>query len=267
VLDTGALRADVELLLLDILRVGTDVKPPLLVIQQSVDDVEPQLLGVVRILLDMLSLLLDIHILLLDIHIAVNELEPEEPDVPFYSARQLAKATGATVHQIGHWVRRGFLPRTTPRGPYTAYTEEHRLRLLAFLALRVQGLDLTAAHREVSLASEARIRELAGEPLPEPPAPVVPVTAAPAPPSPAPFESPARADAQPESAASSPAIAVEPEPPPALGAYRAHAARGRALWESIAICPGVFVIVRSDADTEARRVAEEIQRAYAAQPG
>jgi hypothetical protein len=47
-----------------------------------------------------------------------------------------------------------------------------------------------------------------------------------------------------------------------VGAYRGHAARKRRQWESIAICPGVFVVVLADADTEARRVAREIEAAY-----
>jgi hypothetical protein len=48
----------------------------------------------------------------------------------------------------------------------------------------------------------------------------------------------------------------------ALGAYRWHSARKRRQWESVAICPGVFLVVLGDADTEARRVAREIESAY-----
>jgi len=35
-----------------------------------------------------------------------------------------------------------------------------------------------------------------------------------------------------------------------LGAYRWHSARERRSWESIAVCPGVFLVVLADADTE-----------------
>jgi len=39
------------------------------------------------------------------------------------------------------------------------------------------------------------------------------------------------------------------------------------LWESVAICPGVFLVVLTDADTEARRVAREIEATYAGEGG
>jgi hypothetical protein len=57
--------------------------------------------------------------------------------------------------------------------------------------------------------------------------------------------------------AASPAPVEEP-----LGAYRWHSARTRRHWESVAICPGVFLVVLGDADTEARRVAREIEATY-----
>jgi hypothetical protein len=71
------------------------------------------------------------------------------------------------------------------------------------------------------------------------------------------------APASPALATARPAAAPTPFEEP-LGAYRGHAARQRRQWESIAICPGVFVVVLTDADTEARRVAREIEAQYAA---
>jgi len=59
--------------------------------------------------------------------------------------------------------------------------------------------------------------------------------------------------------ATEPPLAPVEEP---LGAYRWHSARKRRQWESVAICPGVFLVVLGDADTEARRVAREIEATY-----
>jgi DNA-binding transcriptional MerR regulator len=235
-----------------------------------------------------------------------------------YSAKQLAKLTGVTTHRLGHWVRKRIIPRTTPAGPNTAFTEEHRLRVLAFVALRIEGWDLRGATRQLHAASPAQIRELAsrlvddatiegfmrsmGRELPEatPDAqaaaasaetasqPVETVAAQPVnviaveesvaradekvtqrppdvqAPAPAVTHHAPRADTAPSDVAATPADASVPPPYSA-----AVVASENALWDSIArawestaLCPGVFLVVRFDADAEARRVAEEIQRAY-----
>jgi hypothetical protein len=49
---------------------------------------------------------------------------------------------------------------------------------------------------------------------------------------------------------------------PEVGPYRPEIARERALWEHVALCPGVALLVRMDADTEARRLVAEIEARY-----
>jgi hypothetical protein len=46
--------------------------------------------------------------------------------------------------------------------------------------------------------------------------------------------------------------------------YRGELAKERTLYEEVELCPGVTLRVRADADSEARRVADEIVRAYGA---
>ena len=49
-----------------------------------------------------------------------------------------------------------------------------------------------------------------------------------------------------------------PLPAGFLGPYRAGAAPPHERWDFFEICPGVKLLVRSEADPEARRVASEI---------
>jgi hypothetical protein len=53
---------------------------------------------------------------------------------------------------------------------------------------------------------------------------------------------------------------------PRGGPYRPDLARPLERWERVAICPGVDLLVRVDVDTEARRVATEIETLYAIPP-
>jgi hypothetical protein len=172
-------------------------------------------------------------------------LDSYDPDRE-YSLRDLAAVTNVGQSAIGYYVKRGVLPRTESRGPYTRYTEEHRIRLLAIAQLRERGYGLSQMAKVLRDAFLADVFRIAGyEPPADEPAVAPAVVAAPA--------------AAPAVAEKAPAAPPVEEP---LGAYRWHSARKRRQWESVAICPGVFLVVLGDADTEARRVAREIEATY-----
>jgi DNA-binding transcriptional MerR regulator len=173
-----------------------------------------------------------------------------------YSLRDLAAVTNVGRAAIGHYVKRGLLPHAESRGPYTRYTEEHRIRVLAIAQLRERGYGLAQMARALDGASVDDIFRIAGyQPPSDEPVVAPAVVAAPAVGPPVDAAPPAGPPAPP---ALAPAVVEEP-----VGAYRWHSARERRQWESIAICPGVFVVVLADADTEARRVAREIEARYA----
>jgi DNA-binding transcriptional MerR regulator len=155
----------------------------------------------------------------------------------------LVAGCGLTEHQVRHYIKKRFIPRSVGKGPYAKFNEEHLHRLLAIKRLRAQGVRLQEAAQVVGRTSGGALLELAGV---EPPAP-------------APAADPAPAAVQ----------APSPSPPPSDSladrgslAYRETHARARELWEHIALCPGVELRVRFDADTEARRVASEIEAAW-----
>lgn len=176
------------------------------------------------------------------------DLDTYDPDRE-YSLRDLAAVTNVGRAAIGHYIKRGILPRTESRGPHTRYTEEHRIRLLAIAVLRERGYGLAQMAKAFDGASLDDIFRVAGYQPPSHEPAVAPAVVA------APVAAPPHATAPPTVA---PLPAAEP-----LGAYRWHSARERRSWESIAVCPGVFLVVLADADTEARRVAREIEARYA----
>lgn len=146
-----------------------------------------------------------------------------------YSIRALAEATGFTPRGIQYYVRCGLLPRPVPHGRATTYDEDARVRLLAAQRLqRERHLRLADIRRIFASSSPEERLKLAG------------LTAAPL-----------------AAAANAPAAT----PGERLGPYRAAAA-GPALCEHVALCPGVELVVRADADPEALRVAREIEAAY-----
>lgn len=153
-----------------------------------------------------------------------------------YTLDQLAKAAGLNRHVLRNWTRFGVLPPPTLRGMNTRYDDEQLQHALAIKHLRETGMKLSAIKARLAKSSREEIEQLAGvAPKPTP----APEHAPGAPPGP------------------------EPAPAPALGPWRAEAAFPRELWERIVLCPGVVLSVRADADSEARRVAREIESTYA----
>jgi DNA-binding transcriptional MerR regulator len=149
-----------------------------------------------------------------------------------YSFKELVKATGVTAPSLRHWVRRGVVPGPVLKGANTRWDDAHYLRTLAAKRLSATGMHLDAMAQRLQSATVDELHDIAGLPRPVVPAP-------PTPPKPPP-----------------------PTVPEALAPYRAAAAHGRALWEVIALCDGVALHVRADADTEARRVVREIEKAF-----
>ncbi|MFO0609804.1 MAG: helix-turn-helix domain-containing protein [Polyangiales bacterium] len=89
-----------------------------------------------------------------------------------YSAAALAKAVGLRVPTIHHYLQQGLLPHPPRRGPATAYTEEHLLRLRAVRKMRMRGLTLARIKAKLTAMSLDQVRAMV-EP-PPPPAPVAP---------------------------------------------------------------------------------------------
>jgi DNA-binding transcriptional MerR regulator len=152
----------------------------------------------------------------------------------------LVEQSGLTEHRIRHYIKRRLVPRSIGEGPFATFTEEHLHRLLAIKNLRAQGMSLATAGAAVAKANGDELLALAGVKVTPPPPPPVAQAAALAPATPGPpFRAPAHATG-----------------------YRATIASAREIWEHIALCPGVELRVKMDADTEARRVAQEIETAW-----
>jgi DNA-binding transcriptional MerR regulator len=79
-----------------------------------------------------------------------------------YSVQELSDATGLSIESIRHYVKRGLIPKATPKGPNTTYEDDHYLRLMALKGMREQGLNLTAIKARLASASEAELLPIAG---------------------------------------------------------------------------------------------------------
>jgi hypothetical protein len=168
-----------------------------------------------------------------------------------YTLHELAAAVGVTAQTIHFYVKKGLLSRPKLAGPSTRYGDEHYVRLCVTRAMKH---DDAGAKRKLS-AIAAWMATATPEAL---------VRAAGL----APPDSPTDAAAPTSGAASAHAPSSAPSPSPAsatprLGPYRAARTGQHDRWERVAICPGVELHVRVDADAEALRVAREIEAAYA----
>ena len=161
-------------------------------------------------------------------------MSPQEMTV-----HELAQASGIGVRTIRQYVKRGLLPPPRPRGPRTRYGREYLVRLRAVAKLRAQRLGIDDIARRIAELSRDEIEALAG--MTPPAAPVAPA----APPRPPELPVPRALDRG------------------FLGPYRAEAARGAETWEHLAVCPGVVLLVKADADSESWRVAREILVTFA----
>lgn len=155
-----------------------------------------------------------------------------ESRAPWRLVRELASSAEVSVGTVHFYVKQGLLRAPTPGGPMTKYDDEHFVKLQAITRLRrEQRMKLRAIGAFFAGATPAQIVAAAGLEVPAAVAPVAP---------------------------------IEAVAPPRRGPYRAERAIARERWERVAICPGVELHVRADADDEAVRVAREIAETYAA---
>jgi len=148
-------------------------------------------------------------------------------DTPDYNLEGLAKASGVATRTIRYYIDLGLLPKPPFHSHNTRYGQEHLMRLQAIKRLRNQKLRLNAIAARLAKVTPDELLRLAGMEPPAPPAP--------------------KARELPEGF---------------LGPYRPAFTQPTERWERISICPGVDLMVRSEADAEAWRVASEIARLF-----
>jgi DNA-binding transcriptional MerR regulator len=171
------------------------------------------------------------------------------PLVTAYKLDDLAQQAEVAPRTIRYYVQRGLLPAPAFRGKDTTYDDEHLVRLRAIRRLQQAHLPLDEIQARLASASRTELERMAAQdvvevelPAPERVPPVAPYPVRhpyrrpPASPPAAPDRSPNR----------------WPMPLPSR----------RQAWERIELAPGVELHVRTDADPEALRVAEEIQRRF-----
>ena len=153
----------------------------------------------------------------------------------------LAREADILPRAVRYYFQRGMLPKPPFKSRNTRYGRAHLVRLRAIVKLRKTGLLLDAIRKKLARMTEDEILDLAGMAPPvEPPANALP--------------------SQPVTAgdASLPSPPARPLPDGFHGPYRAALARPSERWEHVTLCPGVVLMVRGEADSEAWRVASEI---------
>lgn len=173
-----------------------------------------------------------------------SALPPPPPPDTSLTIEQLSRAAHVRVSTIRYYVAHGALTPPEFHSRNTRYGRDFLVRLRAVCALRAQRLKLAAIIPRLDAASPQELLRLAGYAAP----PAEPGQAA-APKQPGSTGSPAGGP--------SPQTAARPLAPGFLGPYRGAGAPSE-RWEHIEICPGVKLLVRSEADAEAWRVAREI---------
>lgn len=85
-----------------------------------------------------------------------------------YRIEELAEAAELPVRTVRYYLQRGLLPAPEFRGPQTAYSRLHRLRLDAIRVLQERGLGLDAIARLLDALPVAHLTDLArGKTIPE----------------------------------------------------------------------------------------------------
>ncbi|MEJ7734238.1 MAG: helix-turn-helix domain-containing protein [Polyangiaceae bacterium] len=137
--------------------------------------------------------------------------------------RELAKEAGVTPRAVRYYLERRLLPSPAFYGTATRYDRDALLRLCAIQRMRrEERLDLEAIRRRLAVITPDQLEAFAPPTLPAAPRP--PVTAA----------------------ATSPLCAA---PPPTFASER---------WERVMLLEGLELMVRSDASSAIRRLAQEI---------
>lgn len=167
---------------------------------------------------------------------AAASAPPPPPDAE-YSIDDIARLSRVPVRTIRYYVKQRALEPPEFRSMHTRYSAEFLIRLRAIAALRRKKLRLDVIRPRLEAASREEILRLAG------------------------YEAPAGGGGgAPAGAADGSPRAL---PPGFLGPHRG-ASHPTERWEHMEICPGVKLLVRSEADGEAWRVAREIVALFAA---
>lgn len=171
------------------------------------------------------------------------------PDDATFSVREVAGLATCTVRTVRSYIRKKVLHAPEFRSAKTRYSRDFLIRLRAARALAQEGVLLeTVARRLQAMKDEQLIRTahlLAPGDSPPPPN-TPPADDKASPPAAAPLTSTAAS------------VPVGRELPRGFeGAYRSGTAP-RERWDIFEICPGVKLLVTTDSDAEALRVAREI---------
>jgi DNA-binding transcriptional MerR regulator len=148
--------------------------------------------------------------------------------VTAYKLDDLAREAQVAPRTVRYYVQRGLLPAPDFRGKDTTYGPDHLIRLLAIKRLQQAHLPLDEIQVRVASASRDELERLAKSDvvavaLPQPPMPSHPYRRTPSfPPAPLRSES----------------------------------------WERIVLAPGLELHVRTDASSDALRIAQQIQSTY-----
>ena len=157
---------------------------------------------------------------------------------------ELVNATGTPERTIREYLRQGVVPEIDPAVGIGGYGELHVIYLLAIARLREEeGVRKHDVFRQRIAAMTPEALERFAYVLPEP------TEAAPAP--------AAESVAQPVAVAASPAARAAANVAPA-----ADVTRAREEWTRIVLQPGLELHMRSGADQDVRRLADEIEARY-----
>jgi DNA-binding transcriptional MerR regulator len=178
------------------------------------------------------------------------------PDASF-SVHEIVYHAAVSLRTIRHYVAEKIVPAPEFRSSRTRYDRMFIVRLRAARALRRRGLTLSAIRDQLDLMPADEMIRLAGYALPAPD----PIPAAVSTKRPPVSTRNGSGDAQVSTRSGRSPMPTMPSPslPTGfLGPYRPSPTAPREQWEHFEICPGVKLLVRTEADSESWRVAREM---------
>jgi DNA-binding transcriptional MerR regulator len=186
-----------------------------------------------------------------------------------FTVREIARHAEVSLRTIRHYIAERVLPAPEFRSSKTRYDRAFLVRLRAAMVLRRRGLHVSGVREQLAATSPEEMIRLAGYDLPAgesarmATAPRVAAVLGATTPSAATLHgSAAGIRAEPGAVGPAGDTAVSGQtphlPPGFLGPYRAGAMPPHERWDFFEVCPGVKLLVRSEADPEAWRVANEI---------
>ncbi len=154
------------------------------------------------------------------------------------SVEELAHEARVTPRTVRYYFERGLLPSAERKGRNTRYNRDLVVRLRAIGELRLQGMRIDPIKKKLASMSHEEMLKLAQASAPETPTVEIAHT---------------------DTAAEESEQANSRELPAGfVGPYRAGLGHGSERWDHVELCPGVVLMVRGEADSEAWRVAREV---------